>query len=120
MNAQKRCSQLSAIRRPWRLHLNFSCQVESNGWFSAIKLIARISGPGQEKSLRRYLNPQIERQHQPQNKTFADMQLSDKISVACRSMRPTGNKSAQSNMNVLAASQSIYNPGRKQSTLPVS
>jgi hypothetical protein len=36
----------SAISRPWRLHLNFSCQVESNGWFSAIKLIARISGPG--------------------------------------------------------------------------
>jgi len=39
----------SAISRPWRLHLNFSCQVESNGWFFAIKLIARISGPGQER-----------------------------------------------------------------------
>ena len=25
--------------------LNFSCQVESNGWFSAIKLIARIQNP---------------------------------------------------------------------------
>ena len=37
---------LPAICCPWRLHLNFSCQVESNGWFSAIKLIARISGPG--------------------------------------------------------------------------
>ncbi len=36
----------SAISCPWRLHLDFSCQVESNGWFSAIKLIARISGPG--------------------------------------------------------------------------
>ncbi len=39
---------LSAISCPWRLHLNFSCQVESNGWFSAIKLIARISGPGHQ------------------------------------------------------------------------
>ena len=37
---------LSAITCPWRLHLKFSCQVESNGWFSAIKLNARISGPG--------------------------------------------------------------------------
>ena len=37
---------LSAISRPWRLHLDFSCQVESNGWISAIKLIARVSGPG--------------------------------------------------------------------------
>lgn len=36
----------SAISRPWQLHLNFSCRVETNGWFSAIKLIARISGPG--------------------------------------------------------------------------
>ena len=26
-----------AISRPWRLHLDFSCQVESNGGFSAIK-----------------------------------------------------------------------------------
>jgi hypothetical protein len=33
-------STLSAISCPWRLHLNFSCQVESSGWFSAIKLIA--------------------------------------------------------------------------------
>jgi hypothetical protein len=41
----------SAISRPWRLHLNFSWQVESNGWFSAIKLIARISGPGQVRTL---------------------------------------------------------------------
>ena len=41
---------LSAISRPWRLHLNFLCQVESNGGFSAIKLIARISGPGQEET----------------------------------------------------------------------
>jgi hypothetical protein len=38
----------SAISLPWRLHLDFSYQVESNGWFSAIKLIARISGPGQK------------------------------------------------------------------------
>ena len=38
-----------AISRPWRLHLNFWCQVESNGWFSAIKLIARISGSGRER-----------------------------------------------------------------------
>jgi hypothetical protein len=36
----------SAISCPWRLHLNFSRQVESNGGFSAIKLIARISGAG--------------------------------------------------------------------------
>jgi hypothetical protein len=28
---------LSAISRPWRLHLNFLCHAESNGWFSAIK-----------------------------------------------------------------------------------
>jgi hypothetical protein len=41
---------LTAISCPWRLHLNFSCQVESNGWFSAIKLIARISGPGHQQS----------------------------------------------------------------------
>jgi hypothetical protein len=33
----------SASNRPWRLHLNFSYQVESNGWFSAIELIARLS-----------------------------------------------------------------------------
>ena len=44
---------LPAISRPWRLHLNFSCQVESNGWFSAIKLIARISGPGHERAVAR-------------------------------------------------------------------
>jgi len=43
--------QQSAMSGPWRLHLNFSRQVESNGWFSAIKLIARISGPGQEQSV---------------------------------------------------------------------
>jgi len=41
-------SVLPAISRPWRLHLDFSCQVESNGWFSALKLIARISGPGHQ------------------------------------------------------------------------
>ena len=41
----------SGISRPWRLHQNFSCQVEANGWFSAIKLIARISGPGHERPL---------------------------------------------------------------------
>jgi hypothetical protein len=29
-----------------RIHLDFSCQVEANGGFSAIKLTARISGPG--------------------------------------------------------------------------
>jgi hypothetical protein len=45
---------LTAISRPWRLHLNFSCQVESNGWFSAIKLIARISGPGQQETLSKH------------------------------------------------------------------
>jgi hypothetical protein len=39
---------VSAISRPWQLHLNFSCEVESNGWFSAINLIARISGPGHD------------------------------------------------------------------------
>ena len=43
-------SRLPAISRPWRLHLNFSCQLESNGWFSAIELIARISGPGHNRS----------------------------------------------------------------------
>ena len=37
------------MTRPWRLHLDFSYQVESNGWFSAIKLIARISVPGQSR-----------------------------------------------------------------------
>ena len=41
---------LPAISRPWRLHLNLSGQVELNGWFSAIKLIARISGPSQLRS----------------------------------------------------------------------
>jgi hypothetical protein len=39
------------MSRPWRLHLDFSYQVESNGWFSAIKLIARISVPGQKPPL---------------------------------------------------------------------
>jgi len=28
---------LSAISRRWRLHLDFSCQMQWNGWFSAIK-----------------------------------------------------------------------------------
>ena len=40
------------MSRLWRLHLNFSYQVELNGWFSAIKLIARISGPGQLPTFR--------------------------------------------------------------------
>ena len=43
---------LSAITCPWRLHLNFSYQVESIGWFSAFKLIARISGPGHSQPVR--------------------------------------------------------------------
>ena len=46
---------LSAISRSWRLHLNFPCQVESNGWFSAINLIARISGVGQQAALGRFI-----------------------------------------------------------------
>jgi hypothetical protein len=43
--------RLPAINCPWRLHLNFSCQMESNGWFSAIKLIVTISGPGHHRPL---------------------------------------------------------------------
>lgn len=41
-------SPFPAISCPWQLHLNFLCQAESNGRFSAIRLIVRISGPGQE------------------------------------------------------------------------
>jgi hypothetical protein len=44
--ARDRECVLPAISRPWRLHLNFLCRAESNGGFSAIKLIARISGTG--------------------------------------------------------------------------
>ncbi len=36
----------SAISCPWRLHLNFSCSADSNGGFSAIRLIVKISAPG--------------------------------------------------------------------------
>jgi len=39
--------QQPAISCPWQLHPNLLCQAEPNGWFSAIRLIVKISGPGQ-------------------------------------------------------------------------
>lgn len=45
-----------AISCPWRLHLNFTCQVESNGWFLADKLIVGISGPSHHRLVAIVLN----------------------------------------------------------------
>ena len=49
-----RVRQPAAISFPWRLHLNFSCLVESNGWFTAANLNPALARPGHMPSLDDY------------------------------------------------------------------
>ena len=77
----------SAISRPWQLHLNFSCQAELDGRFPAIRLIVRISGPGQKR-------PVVEASGSSHTMPFAfllELAVFDGVlSTACRLVDPAG------------------------------